>query len=116
MDIHACIDHLGLNANRYQLDQSPPPHEFIKWDDDNPDPQPTQEELEAAWAEIEDDIAWLPVRDKRDQLLRDSDWTDLPSCPLVNVAEWRTYRHQLRNIPQEYDGPDNVVWPEAPEA
>ena len=51
MDIHLCIDHLGLNRNTYRLTQSNPPHDFIAWD--GPDPQPTQEELEAAWVQIQ---------------------------------------------------------------
>jgi hypothetical protein len=50
MDINLCIHHLGLNANRYRLTQSPPPHEFVEWS--GPDPQPTQAE---AWAAIEAD-------------------------------------------------------------
>lgn len=53
MDINLCIHHLGLNANQYRLTQSPPPHEIIEWNGD--DPQPTQAELETAWAEIEAD-------------------------------------------------------------
>ena len=53
MDINLCIHHLGLNANQYRLNQSPPPHEIIEWNGD--DPQPTQSELETAWAEIEAD-------------------------------------------------------------
>ena len=51
MDIHLCIDHLGLNKNSYRLTQSVPPHEFIAWD--GPDTQPTQEELETAWTQIQ---------------------------------------------------------------
>ena len=51
MDIHHCIDHLGLNRNSYRLTQSNPPHEFLAWD--GPDPQPTQEELETAWTQIQ---------------------------------------------------------------
>ena len=51
MDIHHCIDHLGLNRNSYRLTQSNPPHEFLAWD--GPDPQPTQEELEVAWVEAQ---------------------------------------------------------------
>ena len=53
MDINLCINHLGLNANRYRLTQSPPPHEFVEWL--GPDSQPTQTELETAWAAIEAD-------------------------------------------------------------
>ena len=51
MDINHCIDHLGLNRNTYRLTQSTPPHEFISWD--GPDSQPTQEELETAWTQIQ---------------------------------------------------------------
>lgn len=51
MDIHACIDYLGLNANQYKLDQSVPPHVIIEWNGD--DPQPTDAELEAAWVEVQ---------------------------------------------------------------
>jgi len=47
MDINICVDRLGLNANTYRLTQSPPPHEIIEWF--GPDPEPTQEELQAAW-------------------------------------------------------------------
>ena len=51
MDINHCIDYLGLNRNTYRLTKSNPPHEFVSWD--GPDPQPTQEELEAAWIEAQ---------------------------------------------------------------
>jgi hypothetical protein len=51
MDINHCIDHLGLSRNTYRLTQSNPPHEFIAWD--GPDAQPTKEELETAWTQIQ---------------------------------------------------------------
>ena len=51
MDINHCIDHLGLNRNTYSLNKSDPPHQFIAWD--GPDTQPTQEELETAWTQIQ---------------------------------------------------------------
>ena len=51
MDINLCIDKLGLNANTYRLNKSDPPHEFIEWT--GSDPQPTQAELETAWAQIQ---------------------------------------------------------------
>ena len=52
MDINLCIDYLGLNRNTYSLNKSDPPHEIIAWD--GPDPQPTQEELETAWTQIQE--------------------------------------------------------------
>jgi len=51
MDIHACIDYLGLNANTYKLNQSVPPHVIVEWNGN--DPQPTDAELEAAWVEVQ---------------------------------------------------------------
>jgi len=51
MDIAICIDHLGLNRNEFRLNQSVPPHHITEWS--GPDQQPTQEELEVAWAEYE---------------------------------------------------------------
>ena len=53
MDINLCIDRLGLNSNRYRLNQSNTPHEIIEWDSDNPNTQPTQAELESAWTEYQ---------------------------------------------------------------
>ena len=47
MDINIAIDHLGLNANRYKLTQSVPPHSIVEWN--GPDAQPTEAELQAAW-------------------------------------------------------------------
>lgn len=116
MDINACIHHLGLNANQYRLTQSPPPHEFISWHEDNPDPQPTQAELEAAWGEIEGDIAWKPVRDKRNSLLINSDWIAVTDTALSEAeqTDWEGYRQALRDLPQTYNDVDDVVWPEIP--
>ena len=51
MDINQCIDHLGLNRNTYRLDKNDSPHVIVSWD--GPDPQPTQEELETAWTQIQ---------------------------------------------------------------
>ena len=48
MDVNICIDKLGLNANTYKLDQSNPPHSITEWTGN--DTQPTQAELESAWA------------------------------------------------------------------
>ena len=31
-EINLALLQLGKNANRYRLDQSPPPHKIIEWD------------------------------------------------------------------------------------
>ncbi len=53
------------------------------------------------------------VRKKRDQLLLESDWTQLLDSP-VDSTVWATYRQQLRDIPQQPGFPWEVQWPVAP--
>lgn len=56
------------------------------------------------------------IRQKRDSLLKESDYVDLPNTPLDPEvkAQWITYRQQLRDFPGTCD-PVNPVWPEKPE-
>ena len=60
-DIHLAIDQLGLNGNIYALDQSIPPHKIIKWDSENKDSQPTDDELNAAYT------AWKNANDYKEK-------------------------------------------------
>lgn len=61
------------------------------------------------------DRQWIAVRSDRNARLSSCDWTQLPDCPLTNVAqtEWATYRQALRDITEQAD-PFNIVWPEQP--
>ena len=54
------------------------------------------------------------VRKQRDQLLTDSDWTQMPDAP-VDQAAWATYRQALRDIPQQAGFPTDITWPTKPE-
>ncbi len=56
---------------------------------------------------------WNEVRYKRNQLLQESDWTQLPDVPLSTKEVWAAYRQQLRDITNQAD-PFNIVWPIAP--
>lgn len=62
------------------------------------------------------DMKWDDIRIKRDRLIASTDWTQTLDCPLVDAkkAEFTEYRQELRNIPQTYGNPDDVVWPEKP--
>lgn len=53
------------------------------------------------------------VRAERDKLLLASDWTQLSDSP-VDPVVWRTYRQQLRNVPQQPGFPWTIVWPVTP--
>ena len=56
------------------------------------------------------------VRSKRNQLLSDSDWTQLSDSPLDpdGKAAWALYRESLRMVPQQAGFPWNVQWPPEP--
>ncbi len=58
------------------------------------------------------DQATVNVRAKRNQLLADSDWTQLADS-IVNKSAWATYRQALRSLPQS-EGFPNVKFPQAP--
>ena len=70
----------------------------------------------AEWLENKTNEAWKKIRKERNQLLKDSDYTMLKDYPTtVSEQEWTTYRQVLRDIPQDYDSPDEVVYPDKPE-
>ncbi|WP_321991538.1 tail fiber assembly protein [Marispirochaeta aestuarii] len=87
---------------------------------DSKNPRPTEavvereREMKSADEEnkrrkIEEDI-----RTKRNELLRISDWTQVPDSPSDKEA-WANYRQALRDIPQQEGFPHDVVWPVVPE-
>lgn len=61
-----------------------------------------------------EDIAreWDGIRQERNRLLAESDWTQLPDAT-ANKEAWQEYRQALRDI-TEGDNPLNVAWPTAP--
>jgi hypothetical protein len=65
----------------------------------------TEEELQSRI-----DSQWQVVRTQRNQLLAQSDWTQLADTP-VDKTSWATYRQELRDITAQPD-PFNIVWPE----
>ena len=54
------------------------------------------------------------IRDRRDVLLSQCDWTQVADAP-VDQATWAAYRQSLRNVPQQAGFPYNVTWPTKPE-
>lgn len=54
------------------------------------------------------------VRGKRDRLLLESDWTQLPDVPESTKTLWEPYRQALRDAPQQPGFPLNVTWPTKP--
>jgi len=66
-------------------------------------------------AEEAETLTWDDIRSKRDQILRDTDWT-MTTGATVDQAQWSAYRQVIRDIPQTYKDktPDDVVWPTQP--
>ena len=44
-------------------------------------------------------IAMKKLREKRNKLLAESDWTQSRDVTLSNDADWKTYRKALRDLP-----------------
>ena len=57
---------------------------------------------------------WEQIKSKRNDLLKESDWIDLPNSPSKNKEAWLDYRQKLRDIPQNFKKPEDVVWPNLP--
>jgi hypothetical protein len=57
------------------------------------------------------------IKAQRNQLLQQSDWTQIPNTPLTAEQQqaWADYRQQLRDITSQSGYPFNVVWPTPPQ-
>ena len=55
------------------------------------------------------------VRNQRNNLLSESDWTQMSDNPLSNKTVWATYRQELRDISKQTGFPWSVTWPEKPQ-
>jgi len=80
---------------------------------------PTQEQMKAAWHQLGMSQAMpqkaamlASLRSRRNALLTESDWTQLPDSPLTSEkrADWAAYREVLRNLPEQA----SPVWPSPP--
>ncbi|WP_279147021.1 tail fiber assembly protein [Photobacterium carnosum] len=59
---------------------------------------------------------WAAIRSRRDNLILETDFTQIADSPLTveKKAEFTAYRQALRDLPQTYDNPDDIVWPTKP--
>ena len=67
-----------------------------------PPPPPTYEEQSAI------------VRNDRDRLLAETDWTQAADIPQATKDKWMPYRQALRDVPEQTGFPFEVVWPVKP--
>lgn len=83
--------------------------QFLEWNAQ----QETPLDLEST---IEIVPTWEEIRADRDRLLSLCDWTQVSDAVLTDDEKiaWATYRQALRNIPQDFENPDDVIFPEVP--
>ncbi len=60
---------------------------------------PTEEEINAKIAELEAAEPARQVREIRNRLLAESDWTQSRDVVLLNDITWKRYRQDLRDLP-----------------
>lgn len=75
----------------------------------------------------ESDWRWIPEktrlafekdeRERRDEMLSLTDWTQLSDAPLtaVELQAWRSYRQALRDVTEQHGFPMEITWPEPPQ-
>jgi len=85
--------------------------------------EPSKKRVNLDTLQIEERDPFVPniadyIRSKRANLLRNSDWTQMPDSPLSEAkrAEWATYRQALRDMPdtQVVNTVEEIVWPVRP--
>ena len=56
------------------------------------------------------------MRQMRDMLLRNSDWTQMPDSPLLNEQKqaWAVYRQALRDFPATWTAGPTAEFPDPP--
>lgn len=65
----------------------------------------------------DDRILDRDARIQRNQLLKSSDWTQIPDTPFTSEQRqlWTTYRQALRDLPSQTGYPRSIVWPTPPQ-
>ena len=82
--------------------------------------QPNEYKIVNGEAVIRTDNTLEILRNKRNELLKQSDWTQVNDCPLSDSKkqEWATYRQSLRDLPSTNQSVNNiadVIFPSMPE-
>ena len=126
MSIHRALSELAPNAN-WCMDGAQT-YGNLQWNS-NDITKPTELEVNNKIAEIEAAFPLKYLREERNAMLTDSDWTLTPDVPDAIKSAWKTYRQELRDLPSKYPNPTfngdvnvaskhlrltDVVWPTKP--
>jgi hypothetical protein len=88
---------------------------------DQTETEPTEAEIQAELARLIAEQPWKILRQRRDQLLTETDWVTLKAIDDSNDGlgiqlpqVWMDYRQALRDLPANTVDPANPVWPTKP--
>ena len=121
-DITSALSALAPNASFAVKGDS---YEGIEWGETNSQTKPTKEEVTAKLNELNNAEPFKLLREERNKLISETDWTQLKDIDLDIIRErnWKNYRQALRDLPaksnpklDDYGGLDmkSVVWPDKP--
>ena len=126
MSIHRALSELAPNAN-WCMDGAQT-YGNLQWNS-NDITKPTELEVNNKIAEIKAAYPLKYLREERDAMLKESDWTQTPDVPDAIKTAWKTYRQELRDLPSKYPNPTfdgnanvaskhlrltDVIWPTKP--
>ena len=126
MSIHKALSELAPNAC-WCMDGAQT-YDNLQWNSDDIE-KPSEEDVNAKIAEIEAAFPLKYLREERDAMLAESDWTQTPDVPETIKTSWKKYRQELRDLPSKYPNPTfdgnanvaskhlrltDVVWPTKP--
>jgi len=126
MSIHRALSELAPNAN-WCMDGAQT-YGNLQWNS-NDITKPTELEVNNKIAEIEAAFPLKYLREERNAMLAESDWTQTPDVPDAIKTAWKTYRQELRDLPSKYPNPTfdgnanvaskhlrltDVIWPTKP--
>ena len=96
-----------------------PRNEVFAFEEDGSQDDYISREMVAITIE-ERDVLLIPVytdeqlekiaRTKREMLLSQSDWTQLPDVPAETTSKWTAYRQELRDITHQPAFPQKIEW------
>jgi hypothetical protein len=110
-----------IQFNLYEVRQTPKPNDYTK---NITEGTPilvddvyyqNWEQTDASISEINERIEnkWFEIREIRNELLSECDWTQLSDIPIETKAEWTEYRQLLRNVTTQ-SNPFSIIWPAKP--
>jgi len=126
MSIHQALSELAPNAN-WCMDGEQT-YDNLQWYSSDIT-KPTETEVNNKIAAIKAAYPLKYLREERDFMLLESDWTQGADVPESIQTAWKTYRQQLRDLPSKFPTPrfdgaakvaskhlrlTDVVWPTKP--